>query len=430
MKALSTSGGTYRIPLRFYVPWVWHVLVFFAAALLLISRRPDVLSNAQFWAEDGTVWYYGAYTFGPLKALLIPHTGYYQTLPRLVAAFSLWFPISWAPLIFNLVALGIQILPVLVLLSSRYAHIISLPHARLLLAFAYLAMPNGEVHANLTNAQWHLALTTAVIVLAEPSAAWGWRCFDLGTIALTGVSGPFSLILAPIVLLRAYVQRNRWLLYLGLVLSVGALVQLTAYSQQTHVPRLDGQVPLGASPTLFFRIVGGQVFAQAVVGYSGFSWLSSQAVWLGQLPLFVCVVGLGALIYALWRGPLELRLFTLFAAWIMFGALVTPVASLTTPQWEILALPGSGLRYWRIPVLAFILVLGYLAYKAPIRVCRWTTVGLLLAAAAGNLYDWRYAPWTDLHWPDHAQAFTAAKAGTTVHIPIQPEGWTMALVKH
>lgn len=412
------------------MPWLWHTFVFFAAALLLISRRPDALLNAQFWAEDGIVWYYSAYMLGPLKALLVPHTGYYQTLPRLVAAFSLWFPFVWAPLIFNLVAISIQILPVVVLLSSRYDRIIPVFQARILLALAYLVVPNAEVHANLTNAQWHLSLTVAMIVLAEPSKQWSWRCFDVITLAIAAVSGPFCLILAPITLFRSYVRQERWLLLLGLILGFGAIIQLTAYILQSNVPRLSERVPLGASPTLFFRIVGGQVFTQTVLGYTGYIWVSSQSFWLGVFPVIVTLCGLIMLAYAVGRGSLELRLFTLFAAWITFGALVTPVASLTIPQWEILALPGSGLRYWRIPVLAFILVLGYVAYQAPVRVFKWMAVTLLLVTAVGNLYDWRYDPWEDLHWRDHAQAFMVAEPGTQVNIPIQPKGWSLPLVKH
>ncbi len=51
------------------------LILFWAAAIvataaLLILRRPDAVLHAQFWAEDGVVWFADAYNFGALQALL------------------------------------------------------------------------------------------------------------------------------------------------------------------------------------------------------------------------------------------------------------------------------------------------------------------------------------------------------------------------
>src|SRR5215467_5917128 len=75
---------------------VFHLAIFFACLLMLYSRRPDVLGNAQFYAEDGERWYRGAYEFG-WRCLLIPEVGYLQTVSRLVAMLALLFPFSVAP---------------------------------------------------------------------------------------------------------------------------------------------------------------------------------------------------------------------------------------------------------------------------------------------------------------------------------------------
>jgi hypothetical protein len=72
--------------------------VFLASVVLVVSRRPDVLFHAQFWAEDGKFWYADAYNLGAIAPFLHPAAGYFQTLPRLAALFAQLFPMAVAPL--------------------------------------------------------------------------------------------------------------------------------------------------------------------------------------------------------------------------------------------------------------------------------------------------------------------------------------------
>src|SRR5437660_413803 len=85
------------------------------------------------------------------RDVLLPRDGYFQLVSRLTAALAQLVPLSTAPYLFNLMALLWQILPAAYLVSSRFATLIPSLSARLLLAFAYLALPNSsEVHVNIT----------------------------------------------------------------------------------------------------------------------------------------------------------------------------------------------------------------------------------------------------------------------------------------
>src|SRR6266481_9192919 len=146
-----------------------HAAYFAVSFLILFSRRPDAILNPQFYAEDGTYWYADAYHFG-LRCLFMPEAGYLHTVPRLVALFTLLFPLAVAPLIMNICALFVQILPVSLFLSARVRSI-PLP-IRLLGSFLYLALPNSaEIHANTTNIQWHLALVVLLVLLAPDESS-------------------------------------------------------------------------------------------------------------------------------------------------------------------------------------------------------------------------------------------------------------------
>src|ERR1700704_3343403 len=119
------------------------VFVFLSSVLIVVSRRPDVLFHAQFWAEDGKFWYADAYNLGAVQPFLHPAAGYFQTLPRLAALLAQFVPLGMAPLMLNCIAVVIQILPAQFLLSSRCRDLGSFP-ARCLFAFLYLGLPNSQ----------------------------------------------------------------------------------------------------------------------------------------------------------------------------------------------------------------------------------------------------------------------------------------------
>jgi len=153
-----------------------HGAIFLIAFLLLFARRPDAILHAQFYAEDGAYFYSDAYQFG-WRCLLMPYGGYLSTLLRLIGLLAQLVPFGLAPLVMNLCAIAIQILPVNLFLSARFKAISY--NVRLFASLLYLAIPNAfEIHANTTNIQWHLALLALLVLLSQAEAAKAWRYFD------------------------------------------------------------------------------------------------------------------------------------------------------------------------------------------------------------------------------------------------------------
>ncbi len=89
---------------------LWSAGLVAVGAALVIARRPDAITNPQFWAEDGKYWFADAYNHGA-QALLQSYEGYLQTLPRLVAAAVSGLSLSRAALVFNVVGIAIQVAP-------------------------------------------------------------------------------------------------------------------------------------------------------------------------------------------------------------------------------------------------------------------------------------------------------------------------------
>jgi hypothetical protein len=407
---------------------LFHPAVFLSAFLLIFSRRPDAVSNAQFFAEDGQRWFADAYQHG-LRCLFVPDQagGYVHTVPRLAALVSLLFPFARAPLVLNLCAILIQILPVTFFVSSRFS---AIPlWKRLVMSFVYLGLPNAYgTNANVTNLQWHLGLLAFLVVLAEPARDRIWQIFDGIVLILISVESPIGIVLASFAALRWWMRRERSTMLSLALLLPGAVIQ-TIVVLMSHARRIG---PNGASMHRLVSIVGRQIFLASLLGkntvlhfalrYPEHSCYLLEAIASG--------VGLAILLYAIRYAPTELKLFIVFSFCILGLSLARPLAGTPDqPQWEWLRFPGTSNRYFFFPILAFLTALLWIADAAKHRVMRLCSIVLLLCLPVGIRRDWRFPAFTDMHFRAYALQFQMARSGTKMVIPLNPTPWTMILIK-
>ena len=403
------------------VGWRSQIGVFVIGFLAVVSRRPDALLNAQFYGEDGSIWFPEAYMFGWGRSLLHPQNAYFQTLPRLAVSLALLVPLQFAPLLTNVIGITLQVLPVNVLLSSRCRNWGPL-WVRALMAFIYIGLPNTrELNATITEGQWHLALLVCLVVLAYTPRTISGRILDVGATILCGLSGPFSMILLPIAACFWWLRRERWRLVPVGLLAVTAAIQFSAFMQNAEATR--SQVGLGATPKLFGEILGGQVFLGAMLGEK-----SSPTQHGDKLLVLAAFMGTCVVAYCVMRAQLEIKLFLCFAFLVFAASLRNPMASLITPQWEILKI-ATGVRYWFFPMLGFCWALVWCLAASRNVAIQSAVACCLLVMGVGIRRDWLYPAYTDFHFRDRARQFQSAQAGTLVSIPIYPDGWAMRLTK-
>jgi hypothetical protein len=410
---------------------IFHLLVVMTGFLIIFSRRPDAIINPQFWAEDGQRWYADAYQFG-IRCLLIPDElgGYFHSVSRLSALTALIFPFSMAPLVMNLFAIGIQILPASIFLSSRFSNIAL--WKRLVAAFVYFALPNTyEVNANTTTIQWHLGLLACMMLLAPSTRNWKWHIFDGMVLVLISLDSPVGVVLSPIAAAVWWMRRNRGSAISLASLLPGAVIQgLTVLFSHARPAAANG-----ANLHRLIRILGGQIFLSPLLG----NMTLLHMTWR-HFPNYVFaresiafVIGLAVLFYALRYAPTEVKLFILFGFAVLSLSLAHPIPGLAPqPQWELLAFPGHGNRYYFLPSISFLVALAWIATSAA-KIPRWIAAVLLLMLPLGIFRDWRYPDFADLHFKEYAARFEAASPGTKIEIPLNPINaahWTMELTKH
>jgi hypothetical protein len=402
----------------------FHVIAFVTAFVIIVSRRPDAVLNAQFFAEDGMVWFSDAYNFG-VRSLLSPEASYLHTLTRLIALSSLLVPFALAPLVMNLCAIIVQVLPVNVFLSSRFSRIPI--HLRLLASVVYLALPNTyEIDANITTIQWHLALLGFLLLLARPATGWGWRVFGGMVLVLISLDGPMGIMLIPVAAVMWWKRRNAWARMNVVLLVPGAVIQVLSIVHAWH-SRPVSQV--GATYTRLIIIMGRQIFIPSLLGLSTTSrFLQANALTIVEVT--ATAVGLALLLYALQYGPVELKLFILFAYAVFALCLARPLAgSADRSQWEWLCVPGIGNRYYFLPMLTFLGVLFWMAVNNSHRNLRYLGVALLLMLPYGIYQDWSYPEFKNLNFKEHAAEFERKPSGTRIKIPVNP-AFTLELTKH
>jgi hypothetical protein len=409
----------------------FHLIFFVSAFLIILSRRPDAILNAQFWAEDGQRWYADAYQFG-LRCLFITDElgGYLHTVPRLTALLALLVPFSLAPLVMNLCAIAIQISPASLFVSSRFSNF-SLA-GRLLASFLYLALPNTyEVNANATTIQWHLGSLAFLVLVAQPATGWKWQLFDVIVLVLITLESPIGVLLVPVAAVLWWTRRTHWSRVSLAALIPGAMVQafIVLFS---HVRR---SAPNGANLHRLVSILGGQIFISPLLGNKTMFHMTLRHFpdYVFARETFAVVIGVAVLLYSLRYAPVEVKLFVLFCFAVLSLSLARPIPGhLPEPQWELMCFPGHGNRYYFLPSIGFLAALVWVAIGGS-RVPRYVAGLLLLLWPIGIVRDWRYPDFVDLHFRKYASQFRRYPSGETIVIPINPvndDKWKMELTKH
>ena len=398
------------------VVWQWWILTF-AFALLLFARNPSVLLAPRFWAEDGWVWYPDAYQYG-LAALTRPIAGYLQTLPRLIALVVEQARLVHAPALFAIAAFIIQLAPPLLLVSTRMAP--AWPgNSRLIFALVWILLPNSaETFVNLTNSQWHFAAFAFLILFSTPRLI-----SDLSILLLSGLSGPFCIMLFPVATWLAWNKPRRASILRAACLGLTCLIQVPIVLM-THNERSPAF--LGGSFDLLMRIVAQDILVSLLLGQTHMRWMQGVPGWVTTIIVLLAVF---LTLVMLQRGPPILKGAVVAAGALFVAALVRPQISVDQAQWPLMLNPGTGQRYYLIPMLAW---LGVLFTSAGSRV-PWQRVSgyaLLMLSLIGITADFHQPARPGPEWVSQAKRFERAAPGSRqdFHFPPVPDA-VMRLVK-
>ncbi len=403
--------------------------MFIVGVAVVISRRPDAVSNPQFWAEDGKNWFADAYNLGA-QAFLKSNEGYLSLLPRLVAAPVTGMSLGHAALVFNLVGLVMQVAPAVFFLSRRFEPLVPSALLRAVMGLAYVVIPNYEVNVTLTNAQWHLAILALMVLIARPAQGIAVKALDAAVLLLCGLTGPFALILLPAAVARAatVAARRRWFAGLSAMLLVTLAIQGIAglMGHRDPVP------PLGISFTNAVAIVADRIVLAATFAENQLHLYTPNGALDRVVAVLICLAALGIIGFALVRGGAGLRIFVLACLAISGLGMLSPIeVRAGMSPWMVLAISDGGERYFLTAEMAWLVCLVFTISRIPRRRLRTAAFTCLTASFASGLFNsWPYLPYVDMSPAVYSAQLQHAAPGTTLVIPINPRPeWELTLTR-
>lgn len=221
------------------------------AVALYLWRSGGSAIHPQFVAEDGRIFFTQSKLQG-LGAIVTPYSGYLHLLPRLAAVAASGFSSARAPSLYLIFATAI------VAWTAATTASAGCRHAWALAPVALLTPTDGEVFGTLTNVQWLVGPALALVTATATPAGRLARLNQLAFVALAGVTGPFSIFVAPTALWRLWDERHDRVAQrlCGLVL-VGAAIQLGfVVFGAKPAPAEDAEGLLHFAVTLLDRWIG------------------------------------------------------------------------------------------------------------------------------------------------------------------------------
>jgi hypothetical protein len=385
-------------------------------ALIVFVRRPDAIRNAEFWAEDGSVFFAEQLTLGFWSALGKGFVGFPCLVQRLIAALAALVPIRWIPLAYNASAIAIAALAMATFSLPGFRHLVRRDALRVAVGLAAVCMPAGEeLFGNVMNLEKFLAVWLVFLSVMRsprtPAAVAGW---SLGAAAAV-FSTPIAPVVAPLCALRA-LHGLRQRRAFDLVFAATATASLLAVILWTGT--------LGAD---VWTLPGGSLGAQIGGSWASDLWWTLRAlVWLvaatvdgmllpartfdrlealGALPVVALALVIAAGIALAFRDLEERGRVTLGLAIYLFGSSLALVLAGRHLLVLLLRLPPHLNPHLSYRHRAFSNVAFLIAVAAMVDGARRVRTRIIAASVAclGLLFAWgpefRLPPFPDLQWP-------------------------------
>jgi hypothetical protein len=347
--------------------------VFFGALAILILRWPSALFHAEFRVEDGTIFYLGALLDGP-AAIAQPYHGALQLGSRLAALAGSLAPVLWAPVVMNAAAVLVTAAVATFIAGPRMAHAIPAMGLRVALALALVLLPSAaQLTWSATFIGWSLAFFLVARLVATPPR---WPLLDGAAVAIAALSGPVSILLAPL-----YVWRRpgivTWIVCGAAVIQVVALV--TAHDRAPGV--ITDPIEVMQSLAL-----GGLI--APVLGRA--TWPLTQAAIPGAVGVGAVAAVTLLVIRAATAVPRPLLSVLVYAS---IASAAAGVLAAPTPMLD----SAANSRYFLLASWS-IVVIAVLALAVGRRPERLAALPLLCAVALASVGGFRQAPQPDYQW--------------------------------
>lgn len=250
---------------------IWAAIITAIAFVVLFLRRPETLTTAEFWADDGP--FYQAALDRGVATLAEFYAGTLPTIFRLTALAEAVLPPYWAPGLGNTAALVMT-----ALVAAFLAMRLPLDRNRrwAIAALVVLAPGSAEVFGTMSNVAIVLGAFLIGFAFVRDQKPW-----ELVVLAIVAMTGPLVMFVAPVYVGRWWFDRPAWKAML-IVLAAAAF----QFVGLLTTPRVHGALDVSAIPMLALSrithlpgMLGLLVLALVLIASSTAPRLPAVALW-------------------------------------------------------------------------------------------------------------------------------------------------------
>lgn len=427
----TPATGPFRLDLT---PVTWPALGTYALGVvtlgaLSVLRQSGTPPWRSLWAEDGSFLFFALHS-SFLELALEPYHGYANAMPRVMAALAAALPLELAPLVLS--AGSALIVASLAAFTYRAARTtISSAALRAALAAAPVLAP-VTLYESLNNAaNLHFFLLFAAYwALIWVPKGWVLRILAAAIILVSGMSGPMTVFLAPVVGMRVWAVRD-----------VSHHLQTAAWAVGTAV---QGLIALSAGP----EDIGGVNLADlvealavkvAAVTLLGLPLTELVWQWLGAALVPMAILGLALILWHLAvRSDRDARVSGLMAAAVGILLLFSAYFLRWLPEMRLTddGINLGAARYLIVPSLLLLVIVAVQLDQRDLRrriaLGRATVAGIAWIAL---MYGWSFsyvngrhdAPVWQASLDEAGKACQSDVASAAVIVPISPPGWAIRI---
>lgn len=410
----------------------WPFVIVAAAAY--IFRAQEYILKPQLYAEDGYIWLADAYNKG-LSSLVLPLNSFFHLPERLFGlVFVSVMPLQFAPVVFNLTALGIFCLMVYYLFTPRTRILDNLYQKLFVLGGLCLIANVDEFFFNFSNSIFLLGIIGVLIMVAQPAKNRFVNGLEKTLFALTCFTLPFAWFFLLFALFEKFKNKTKGYFFLATA-ATGAVTQLVAYLTSEAERSVVTVQSLASKHTLIE--IHNQIIVPAVrfarLDYVHVPYLPARANALVFISSVLVVVV--AAIIVLKNSNKQVRYLLLFIALMTAAALKSPYlpSNSAIEVIKFMSTATGGDRYFIFGIIGTAIIIAKLSDKLPKQYLKYGFLSLfMLAGLATSIHTKTF--YVEKNFVDYRSYYKAGiealkqpNRTDPVVIPENPNGWSITL---
>ena len=191
-------------------PFIYSFII---VLIVFFLKRPDSILNAQFYAEDATIFFKDAVNGNFFTAISTKYAGYYWTIHRIFAELFSNFNIVYQPLLYSIFAIIVNSSILAFFATKYFRNILENDFKRILISLflSLMYLDSYEMVNVFINTKWYMTIFLFFFLIADESIIKTKfkKIFFAGIVILIFWTQPQAFYLIPLFIIKCFMTKER-----------------------------------------------------------------------------------------------------------------------------------------------------------------------------------------------------------------------------